>query len=127
MYYLGLDWGKNKVGMAVADKETLIATAYKKVLEENLLEEILDFVQNNKLEKIIVGLNENVRKERKFKKLIDDLKKNKIDLELEDENFSTKMAQKNIKDFKEKNIADIDDEESARIILQSWLDNKKDR
>jgi putative Holliday junction resolvase len=124
MYYLGLDWGKSKVGMAVADKETLIATAYKKISEENLLEEVLDFVQKNKLEKVIVGLNQNVQKERKFKKLIEDFQKHKIDFELEDENFSTKMAQKNIAEFKENKIADVDDAESARIILQSWLDNK---
>lgn len=127
MYYLGIDWGKNKVGMAVADKETLIATAYKKISEENLLREVLFFAKKNKLEKVIIGSNENVGKEKKFKKLIDDLKRNEIEFELENENFSTKMAQKNIMDFKEKNLADIDDKESARIILQSWLDNKKDK
>lgn len=124
MYYLGLDWGKSKVGMAVADKETSIATAYKKTLGENLLAEVLDFAQKNKLEKVIIGLNENVQKEKKFQKLIDDLQEYGISFELENENFSTKMAQKNIAEFKDKKIADIDDEESARIILQSWLDNK---
>lgn len=125
MYYLGIDWGKNKVGIAVADKETLIATGYKKVLEENLLEEILFFNSKNKVEKVIIGINENVKNQPKFREILKDFIKNRIRIEFEDENFSTKMAQKNIMEFKEKNLAEIDDEESARIILQSWLDKLK--
>jgi RNase H-fold protein (predicted Holliday junction resolvase) len=36
--------------------------------------------------------------------------------------FTTKMAQENIKKRGEKNISKMDDQEAARIILQSWLD-----
>jgi RNase H-fold protein (predicted Holliday junction resolvase) len=35
------------------------------------------------------------------------------------------MAQKNIKEFREKNITKQDNAEAARIILQSWLDRNE--
>jgi RNase H-fold protein (predicted Holliday junction resolvase) len=40
----------------------------------------------------------------------------------QDEMFTTKMAQENIKARGGRNIAAADDQEAARIILQSWLD-----
>ena len=49
-------------------------------------------------------------------------KKLGISVEFFDEMFSTKMAHANIKMRGGKNIAEFDDQEAARIILQGWLD-----
>ena len=125
MYYLGIDWGKSKCGIAIADKETLIASGYKKVLTEAILSEILAFANENEIEKVVVGVHQDLLKKKKFENFLEKIKANNISLVLEDEKFSTKMAQKNIMDFRDKNLAQIDDEESARIILQSWLDKEK--
>jgi len=38
--------------------------------------------------------------------------------------FSTKMAQANLLEKGMKNVGKFDDQESAKIILQSWLDKK---
>jgi len=33
MYYLGIDWGQSKCGLAIADQENRIASVYKQVAE----------------------------------------------------------------------------------------------
>jgi len=40
----------------------------------------------------------------------------------QDETFTTRMASANLKAVGKRNIARFDDRESARIILQEWLD-----
>jgi RNase H-fold protein (predicted Holliday junction resolvase) len=50
------------------------------------------------------------------------VKKMGIEVEYQDEMFTTKMAQENIKERGDKNIAQKDDAEAAKIILQDWLD-----
>ncbi len=122
MYYLGIDWGKNKIGLAVADKENLIAKGYKQMKADEVCQEILVFSQKEKLEKIVVGFYSDLLKKKEFQKFIKKIKELNIPLEMEDEKFSTQMAQKNLMDFKEKKVSQKDDMESARIILQSWLD-----
>jgi len=125
MYYLGVDWGKSKCGIAIADKEILIATSYKKVSSKEIVKEIKSFANENKIEKIVVGVHQDLIGKKDFENFLEQVKTSRIQLVLEDEKFSTKMAQKNIMDFKKKNLAQIDDKESARIILQSWLDKEK--
>jgi putative Holliday junction resolvase len=122
MYYLGIDWGKNKAGIAIADRENLIAKGYKQISTVEVFQEVLDFSQKEKVEKIIIGFYPDLSKNKEFQKFIKKIKKIGIILELEDENFSTQMAQKNLMDFKSKNVSQRDDMEAARIILQSWLD-----
>jgi putative holliday junction resolvase len=126
-HYLGMDYGKAKIGLAIADSETKIAFALK-TLENNkdFLSELIKIIQEREITKIIIGIpayinEENAEYEGKhLRKLI----KSMIDIEVEYQNemFTTKMAQDNLIEKGVKNIKDQDDQEAAKIILQSWLD-----
>jgi RNase H-fold protein (predicted Holliday junction resolvase) len=59
--------------------------------------------------------------------LSQNLKNLGVDVEYEEEMFTTKMAENNLKERGEKNIQKYDDQEAARIILQSWLDSRKSK
>jgi len=128
-HYLGVDFGKAKIGLAIADEETKIAFAFE-TLENNkeFWKKIREICAQKNVEKIIVGtpvytINqvgaENVKK---FSKRIKE--ETGIETELENEMFSTKMAQDGLKEKGIKSVAKIDDSAAARIILQSWLDRQ---
>ncbi len=124
MYYLGIDWGQSKCGMAIADRENRIASAYKQVAEADIYQEVLNLVQREKIKKIIIGSNEKLFQRKIFKLFLTKIKEIGIPMVLENEDFSTQVAQRNLIEAKQKNIEREDDVESARVILQSWLDNK---
>ncbi len=120
-YFLGIDWGKSKTGLALADGENRIAVPLKEVDTDDLIDEIKKILVDNLIDKIVFGLNESSAKAR----AIDEMKSEGWDVIFENEDFSTLMAQKNIKEFREKNITKQDNAEAARIILQSWLDRNE--
>jgi putative holliday junction resolvase len=125
--YLGIDFGKAKIGLAIADGETKIAFALK-TLDNNkdFLSELVKIIQENEINKLVIGIPAYVNKEeieyeserlgKLIKKIID------IKIEYQNEMFTTKMAQDNLIEKGAKNIKSQDDQEAARIILQSWLD-----
>lgn len=122
MYYLGIDWGKTKCGIAVADEENLIASVYKQVAESEICQEVSNFSQKEKIKKIIIGSHEDLLKNKRFNNFLREIKRMGMKIELENEEFSTKIAKRNMIDADSKKISQKDDVESARIILQSWLD-----
>jgi len=125
MFYLGIDWGKNKCGLAIADSENMIASTYRQVFVTQVFEEVSSFIQKEEVEKIIIGFHGDLKKDRDFNEFLDEIRTRNIPIEFQDERFSTKIAQKNLIDARKKKLDQKDDVESARIILQSWLDNKK--
>jgi len=127
MYYLGLDWGKSKCGLAIADKENLIANTFKQGTETDIYQNIFDFSQKEKIEKIIIGCHSDLLKNNKFKKFIKKIEQLKIAIEFENEDFSTQIAQQNLINAQQKKISKRDDIESARVILQGWLDKREKR
>ena len=124
MYYLGIDWGQSKCGLAIADEENRIASVYKQVSEADVYREVFKLAQKEKINKIIVGFNEKLLKRQLFNLFLTEIEKNGIPIELENEDFSTQVAHRNLIDAKQKKISQEDDVESSRIILQSWLDKK---
>jgi RNase H-fold protein (predicted Holliday junction resolvase) len=124
MFYLGIDWGQSKCGLAIADQENRIASVYRQVKAYDIFKEIFDLIEGEEIIKIIVGYNEKLLKRKIFKEFLAEIKKMKIPVELENEDFSTQMAHQNLIDADRKNIFRRDDVESSRIILQSWLDKK---
>lgn len=125
---LGIDFGKAKVGLALADSETKIAFAYK-TIENNkeLIQKLAEIVAKENVKRIIIGIpsyinRENVEYEgEKLGKLLEETFK--ITVEYQNEMFTTKMAQANLIERGVKGVKKFDDEESAKIILQEWLDN----
>lgn len=127
-HILGVDFGKAKIGLAMADNETKIAFGYE-TIENNkeLLENLKELITKEKVEKVIIGKPSHSLRDKKEsgEKTLGNLIKNNLGVAVEyaEEMFTTKMAQDNLKETGVKNIGKIDDKESARIILQGWLDS----
>ena len=139
MKYLGLDLGTRTLGLAISDLTHTIASTYKTIrYEENdydyLLQELKKIIEQEKIEKLVLGLPKNMNNtigesaERclNFKKLLED--KLKIVVEMQDERLTTVeatnyMIEANISRKKRKQKIDS---LAANIILQTYLDRKKD-
>lgn len=125
---LGIDFGRSKVGLALADSETKMAFVYK-TIENNkeLVQKLAEIVSKENVRKIIIGIpsyinRENVEYEgEKLGKLLEETLE--IPVKYQNEMFTTRMAQANLIEKGVKGIKKFDDEESAKIILQEWLDN----
>jgi len=131
-HYLGVDFGKAKIGLAMADNETKIAFGYG-TIENNkeLLENLKAIIAKENVETVVIGragyiYGSNVETPRRgvsTMALVENLKNSGVAVEYAEEMFTTKMAQDNLKETGAKNIGKIDDKEAARIILQGWLDS----
>ncbi|MEI6587425.1 MAG: Holliday junction resolvase RuvX [Candidatus Moraniibacteriota bacterium] len=128
-YYLGVDYGESKIGLAIADSETQIAFAYGVVAnDKNFFKNILDIIKKEKIEQVIIGIPARINhKETAYagEKLGQYLGKTaKISVEYQDEMYSTKIARENLKEKGLRDINRFDDAESARIILNSWMEKR---
>ncbi|TSD02366.1 MAG: putative holliday junction resolvase [Parcubacteria group bacterium Athens0714_25] len=126
--YLGIDWGSAKIGLAVADSETAISFGYGKISnDKNLLDNLMKIISDEKIDAVVIGIPEHiVRKGENFEGRIlgDEIeKKAKVKVCYQNEMFTTKMANINLIKQGKKKLKEFDDKESARIILQEWLDN----
>lgn len=123
-HILGIDFGSSKVGLALADSEMKIASAYETLEnDDQLLENLAKIIEENEVKKIILGVTDFHSQEdekRRFGKLIEE--KLGVEVEYQNEMFTTKIAQANLMEKGVKSIKKYDDMEAARIILQSWLD-----
>ncbi|HBI33552.1 MAG TPA: Holliday junction resolvase RuvX [Candidatus Moranbacteria bacterium] len=126
-YVLGVDFGRAKIGLAIADSETKMAFAYDTIKNDGeFLQRLKDIIEKENIKTIVLGMtlhtNDKQSEQEKvdFAKMIE--KEFKIQVMFQEEMFTTKMAHQNIKMRGGKDIAKTDDQEAARIILQSWLD-----
>ncbi len=124
-HILGVDFGKSKIGLAVADTETKIAFALTTLENNNeLFNNLAKIIAEKEIGMIVLGVTEYGNQEDQEKKAFGEKLKNELNIPVEfhNEMFTTKMAQDNLKETGMKNIAQKDDQESAKIILQSFLD-----
>lgn len=127
---LGIDYGKAKVGLAVADLETGIATAYATLEnDKNFLQNLTEIIERENISTVVVGIASFVNKDSVIypgERLGNFLKeKLGIDVEYQEEMFTTRQAYRNLIAKGVKKIEKYDDQEAARIILQSWLEKKR--
>lgn len=125
--YLGIDYGKSNVGLALADNETKMAFAYKTLKnDKNFKNNLGEIVEKENVGKIVIGIpaySTPGSVEKEAKELGEFLKNTlKIEVFYQNEMFTTKMAQSNLIEKGMKRVNKFDDQESARIILQEWLD-----
>ena len=120
-HYLGVDFGKAKIGLAVADSETRIAFSFGMLKnDKELIDNLKNIIEKKGIGKIVVG---NAGEETKdFAAMLE--KKLNIPVEFQNEMYSTREAERNLIEKGAKKIKRFDDQEAARIILQSWLDKK---
>lgn len=127
--YLGIDFGKAKVGLAMADSETKIAFAHTTIdNDKDFLQKLTEIIQENNINKIIIGIPAYINKKNiehegeKLGKMIQKIIN--VEIEYQNEMFTTKIAQQSLIEKGAKHIKSQDDQEAARIILQSWLDKR---
>ena len=139
MKYLGLDLGTRTLGISISDLTHTIATTYKTIrYQENdyefLINELKTIIEKEKIEKLVLGLPKNMNNtigesaERciNFKTQLEE--KLNINVEMQDERLTTVeatnyMIEANMSRKKRKQKIDS---LAANIILQTYLDRKKD-
>ncbi len=139
MKYLGLDLGTKTLGVSISDITKTIATTYGTIhFEEENYDEAISklstIVEKEPIEKFILGLPKNMNgtvgpralTTLQFKKNLEDTFK--IPVEMQDERLSTKeasgyMIKANMSRKKRKQKIDS---LAANIILQTYLDKRKD-
>jgi len=137
MRYLGLDLGSRTLGMSTSDALGMIASSYKIIRHneeyEKLLDDVLETVQEKKIEAIVLGLPKNMNNtigpkgelSFQFKEMLE--KKLNIPVYLQDERLTTKQAENILinNDTSRKKRKKVIDSMAATIILQSYLDKNK--
>ncbi|MGM0496429.1 MAG: Holliday junction resolvase RuvX [Bacteroidota bacterium] len=133
---LAIDYGKKRAGLAVTDPLQMIANGLTTVHPQELMKFLTDYFQKENVEIIVVGYpkqmnNQDSEAVEYIKPFLKKLRKQfpDIPVEIEDERFTSKMAQQTMIDggMKKKqrqNKGNVD-RISATIILQSYLERKK--
>lgn len=133
---LAIDYGKKRTGLAVTDPMQIIASGLTTVATTELMDFILKYVAQEKVERIIVGHpkqmnNEDSENMKRIIPFINLLKKKlpAIPIELVDERFTSVLAHQAMLDggLKKKTRQNkaLVDEISATIILQSYMETKR--
>jgi putative Holliday junction resolvase len=128
--YLAIDYGTARVGLAVGDSEIGIAFTLTTLDNDNqLLENLRQIIAEQEITHIIFGkLGVTGKQTTAFdaeavgKKMATELG---VPVIFQEEMFSTKMAEAALKEKGTRNIKELDNQEAARIILQSFLDKNR--
>lgn len=131
---LAIDYGRKRTGIAVTDPMQIIANGLTTVPTHELMDFLLKYVAQEKVERIVVGHpkqmnNEDSENMKYIKPFVAQLKKKLPDMlvELVDERFTSVLAHQAMLDGGLKKKARQDkalvDEISATIILQSYLES----
>ena len=139
MKYLGLDLGTKSLGISISDITKTIATAYGTIHfdEENYdeaISKLSTIVEKEPIEKFILGFPKNMNNTvgpralvtLEFKKKLE--KTFNIPVEMQDERLSTKEASGYMikEGLSRKKRKQKIDSLAANIILQTYLDKRKD-
>jgi len=133
---LGIDFGLKRIGLALSDPLRIFAYPFMTIPnDDKLWQKLLQIIKDNSVEKIVLGYPLRFNREKThitddvidFKDKI--IKKSNLEVILWDETFTSEIAQRNIilsvnKKSKRKDKGIID-RNSASIILQEYLDQKR--
>lgn len=132
---LAIDYGKKRVGLAVSDPMKMIANGLTTLHPKELFDFLKEYCSKENVETIVVGYPKQMNNQaseavRYINPFLKNLQKQfpKISVEIEDERFTSKMAQQamidgGMKKKQRQNKATVD-KISATIILQSYLERK---
>ncbi|MCY1636203.1 Holliday junction resolvase RuvX [Marinifilum sp. D737] len=133
---LAIDYGRKRVGLAVTDPMQIIANGLDTVSAKDLLDYLEKYMINEEVELFVVGYpkqlnNEDSESMKYLKPFLGKLKKKfpDIPIEMVDERFTSKIAFQTMIDggLKKKQRQDkaMIDKVSATIILQSYMETKR--
>ena len=133
---LAIDYGKKRTGIAVTDPMQIIASGLTTVASTELMDFLLKYTSQEKVERIVVGHpkqlnNEDSENMKRIVPFVNQLKKKLPDIPVEwvDERFTSVLAHQAMIDGGLKKTARqnkaLVDELSATIILQSYLESKR--
>lgn len=127
---LGVDYGRKKIGLALAEGSLAEPMGVVRVGSANeAVRKVKQVIEEENIERLVLGLSEGEMAEeteefgRKLEKELE------IPVAFQDETLSTKMAQDlSIKaGIRRKKRRFLEDAYSAAIILQAYLDTKEQR
>jgi putative holliday junction resolvase len=133
---MAIDYGKKRTGIAVTDPAQIIANGLTTVETTNLMPFIMQYTAQEEVERIIVGLpkqmdNTESESMKSIRPFINRLKKviPNIPVEMVDERFTSVLAHRTMLDGglkkKARQNKALVDEISATIILQSYMESKR--
>ena len=136
MKILSVDYGDVRTGIAISDVRGMLASplcVIEQSYQPKLVDRIVQIVEENKIEKIVIGLPRNMDGSYGYRcdecRSLGDAIAEKIDVDIfyEDERLTTVMAHNvlsdnNVRGKKRKQIVDA---VSAVMILQSFLDKNR--
>ena len=131
MRILGIDYGSKRVGLALGDTDSKLASPWGVIPNEGfdrLTDRISEVIDRDEVEKLIVGIprplkdptakNQQVREVSEF---VEVLKTLGVDVEVADETLTSKLAATLAKETGDKKKRD---DLAAAAILQGWLDSQ---
>lgn len=132
MRILGIDYGSRRIGLALGDTESRIASPWGVLPNEGIeavVDRLSEMVQRDDVEKLVVGVPKPLRKAdaeniqvRETKEFIDAIRDAGFDVETENEALSSKLAERQAEESGDRQKRD---DLAAAAILQTWLDRKK--
>jgi len=138
MKYLGIDYGKKRIGLATAESDGGVAFPFK-IIETypNPANQIAEIVDSEKIEKIVIG--ESKAPDGTDNAIMEDVRDLvgqlslliAVPIELEREDFSTSASmrslvpEKNVARSRSKKPVGSSDDRAAALILQRYLDKQK--
>lgn len=138
MRIMAVDFGDARTGLAVCDKDELLASPIGVICERNFekcAQKVCDFAEKNSAQLIVVGLPKNMNgtkgeraeKCERFAMRVKDL--SGIPIEMWDERCTTVSAHNylNITDTRGKKRKSIVDAVAAVIILESYMQYRKNQ
>lgn len=140
MIYLGIDFGKKRIGLAIS-ASGLLARGYRTLAFSNydkIIKEILEICASEKVEKIVLGLpklksgsdSPQTKETRRFKDLLRE--KTKLPIIFVDEYLSSHDAEEMIKERNPKitkdrrKMREMIDQVAAQVILEQYLSSAND-
>lgn len=126
MRVMALDYGSGRTGVAVADPTGTIVTPLPAVLRAGARKgrrELVRLIEERQVETVVVGLplglrshdTDQTREARAFAATLQDAVGDGVRVELYDERFTTRMAQRT------GGTATDEDSRAAAVLLEEWL------
>jgi putative Holliday junction resolvase len=129
---MAIDYGKKRCGIAVTDTLQISANGLDTVLTENIFKFLKEYLTKEEVETLVIGEPKRMNDEpsaveEQIKVFIRGVEKRfpKINVEREDERFTSKMAMQSMVQGgvkkKKRREKELVDKVSATLILQSYL------